>query len=177
MPYVLVPRSVFFLRNADFFFLLAQSCGTNPSHHPRKRRSFGTKCPIGWQRCAHLSGIGGEDCIDIRNDLESCGGCINLGDREVSPADGEDCTALSNVNVVGCKRGRCVIGQSFQCPAICLGSTDFWSFNRELQERIHEECRRHDLLVHATRSARPHLSPYAFESPSVTSHAYYMSSC
>jgi len=47
------------------------------------------------------SGGGAYECIDIRSNLEACGGCPGDG--------GVDCTALYGVSDVECTKGRCVV--------------------------------------------------------------------
>ncbi|KAI0373823.1 hypothetical protein BV20DRAFT_678096 [Pilatotrama ljubarskyi] len=72
---------------------------------PRSHRS----CPVYGLRGA----IRGHECIDVRNDLESCGGCVSddsqFGER--SADGGRDCSAIPNVDSVTCRRGACVIGR------------------------------------------------------------------
>ena len=68
-------------------------------------------CRRSYTACPHISGRGGWDCVDTKNDPEMCGGCISL-DGTSGKGDGQDCTAIPNVNIVHCKRGGCVIGKS-----------------------------------------------------------------
>ncbi|KAI9070008.1 hypothetical protein FKP32DRAFT_1535591, partial [Trametes sanguinea] len=53
------------------------------------------------------------ECIDIRRDLESCGGCVYndspFGER--TAGGGRDCSAIPNVDNVRCDKGECVIGK------------------------------------------------------------------
>ncbi|KAI0373826.1 hypothetical protein BV20DRAFT_962413 [Pilatotrama ljubarskyi] len=95
--------------------------GGNPSPRAVKRREgpgpYGdAKCPFGWRSCPvyGLLGKGGEgvfECVDVRRDLESCGGCVNndspSGER--TAGGGRDCSAIPNVDEVRCARGECVI--------------------------------------------------------------------
>ncbi|KAG8996019.1 hypothetical protein FRB93_000981 [Tulasnella sp. JGI-2019a] len=62
-------------------------------------------CPQGHQQCFLYSGIGGFECVDIRNDPESCGGCVSGGDDD----EGQDCTAIPGVNIVKCRQKKCAI--------------------------------------------------------------------
>lgn len=55
-----------------------------------------TACPL-------ENGLSGWDCINTAATLESCGGCLSLG-------EGEDCTIIKGVDKVGCVHGKCVIG-------------------------------------------------------------------
>ena len=53
------------------------------------------------------------ECVDVRRDLESCGGCVYddspFGERTAD--GGRDCSAIPNVDSVTCKAGACVIGE------------------------------------------------------------------
>ncbi|WOO84261.1 Protein priA [Vanrija pseudolonga] len=74
-----------------------------------KRRSLSTKCPRGYDKCALPTG--GFDCVDVDNDLESCGGCPSYGDDEDSVnARGVDCSVLPGVASVACVKGECRVG-------------------------------------------------------------------
>ncbi|KAG8958012.1 hypothetical protein FRC03_009539 [Tulasnella sp. 419] len=53
-----------------------------------------------------LHGRGGYDCVDVANDLESCGGCMDFTD---SPDSGKDCTAIEGANAIQCVKGKCVV--------------------------------------------------------------------
>ncbi|KAF9457148.1 hypothetical protein BDZ94DRAFT_264697 [Collybia nuda] len=56
------------------------------------------------------SKLRGYDCIDINNDLESCGGCVDRSlDGERSSDGGRDCSAIPNVDTVRCEARKCVI--------------------------------------------------------------------
>jgi len=63
-------------------------------------------CARGYKKCAHYSGMGGFDCVDVANDPESCGDCVSTED---APGTGRDCTAIPGVSIVQCKRGGCLI--------------------------------------------------------------------
>ena len=51
------------------------------------------------------------ECVDIRRDLEACGGCVYndspFGER--TAAGGRDCSAIPNVDEVRCEKGQCII--------------------------------------------------------------------
>lgn len=49
----------------------------------------------------------GYDCVDVENDLESCGGCVTHG--QTSNDGGQDCSDIPWVNAVRCQKGRCLI--------------------------------------------------------------------
>lgn len=86
--------------------------GNSPNPNPssiNKRRVAAAKCPGGLKRCPHYAGLGGFECVDTQSDPESCGGCLGF-DAE---SDGVDCTAIPYVNRVSCRRGHCVIRESF----------------------------------------------------------------
>ena len=85
-------------------------------------------CPRGHKSCpvygSTLRGRGylkGHECVDVQNDLESCGGCVAddspFGGRTAD--GGRDCSAIPNVDSVSCKAGKCLIGEH------CLFSLGF----------------------------------------------------
>ena len=85
--------------------ILAVTTPGGPSGLPsRKKRT--QMCMRGLTACFHYSGRGGWDCLDTKSDVESCGGCVGPTGED----DGEDCTAIPNVNVVNCVESKCVIG-------------------------------------------------------------------
>lgn len=64
-------------------------------------------CPANLHSCP-VTGLDGEtsyECIDFATELESCGGCASVG-------EGLDCTAIPNVDSVGCEAGVCKV---FSC--------------------------------------------------------------
>ncbi|MBW0522603.1 hypothetical protein O181_062318 [Austropuccinia psidii MF-1] len=60
-------------------------------------------CPI--SRPNSLTSSGAYECLDVREEITSCGGCETLG-------EGLDCTSLKGVKSAGCAEGKCVI---FSC--------------------------------------------------------------
>ena len=85
--------------------ILAVTTPGGPSGLPaRKKRT--QNCMRGLTSCFHYSGRGGWDCIDTQSDAESCGGCVGPDALD----NGEDCTAIPNVNVVNCVKSKCMIG-------------------------------------------------------------------
>ncbi|SCZ98803.1 BZ3500_MvSof-1268-A1-R1_Chr3-1g05631 [Microbotryum saponariae] len=52
-----------------------------------------------------FAGLGGYECLDTRESLESCGGCS-------STDEGQDCTVIKGGLGVGCDNGSCVV---FSC--------------------------------------------------------------
>ncbi|WWD17886.1 hypothetical protein CI109_102330 [Kwoniella shandongensis] len=101
---------------------------TCPSGLPvqnRAKRSEMTTCPGGMSKCS----VGGWgvveekwECIDTQKDLESCGGCIHPTIGSSSP-QGQDCTALPNVNQVGCIAGTCQIQSCVRGFALASNGT------------------------------------------------------
>ncbi|KAG8936454.1 Dihydroxyacetone synthase [Tulasnella sp. 418] len=83
-------------------------CNPGPSPKPNNphRRDVHNRCARGYKRCALLHGRGGFDCVDIANDVESCGGCIDFTNSEGS---GKDCTAIEGANDVQCVKGQCAV--------------------------------------------------------------------
>ncbi|KAJ8463390.1 hypothetical protein ONZ51_g10287 [Trametes cubensis] len=74
-------------------------------------------CPNGLDACpiSGLSGLTGDfECVDIQNDIQSCGGCVSTG-------VGKDCTAIDGSWNVGCNNGKCVV---FTCAAGYKRSAD-----------------------------------------------------
>ncbi|KAI0086507.1 hypothetical protein BDY19DRAFT_346756 [Irpex rosettiformis] len=51
------------------------------------------------------------ECVDVRHDLESCGGCVHSDSLGGGPnsLDGQDCSQIAGVDTVRCVQGRCVI--------------------------------------------------------------------
>ncbi|KAJ7021464.1 hypothetical protein C8F04DRAFT_1314359, partial [Mycena alexandri] len=45
------------------------------------------------------------ECVDVQNDLESCGGCS----YDLSTSSGRDCSAIPGVSDVSCIKGQCVV--------------------------------------------------------------------
>ncbi|KAG8893411.1 hypothetical protein FRB99_001962 [Tulasnella sp. 403] len=82
-------------------------CGPEPSHKPKAKRSD-SSCPKGSKLCPRLSGTGGNQCVNVANDAESCGGCVGF-DSLGNDDTGRDCTAIPAVSVSRCVRGQCVI--------------------------------------------------------------------
>ncbi|KAI5477361.1 hypothetical protein MNV49_006426 [Pseudohyphozyma bogoriensis] len=63
------------------------------------RRRETRLCPEGFEACASKVGF---ECVNINEDLESCGGCPGT-------AESVDCTALSGVSSVACTAGACIV--------------------------------------------------------------------
>ncbi|KAF9030086.1 hypothetical protein BDZ89DRAFT_1132563 [Hymenopellis radicata] len=88
-----------------------------PSGLPQKRdlAYWGKKtqqtCRPGWTACGVFGG-GPRDweCVDTRNDLESCGGCaMDLLNSANGHGLGVDCTTLPGVADVSCVAGGCAV--------------------------------------------------------------------
>ncbi|KAG8891617.1 hypothetical protein FRC01_014605 [Tulasnella sp. 417] len=69
------------------------------------------RCGAGFKKCPLYTGMGGFDCVDVKNDPEQCGGCVSIDGvpRSFGGKEGQDCTAIPNVSVVNCVKGKCVI--------------------------------------------------------------------
>ncbi|KAK8858861.1 hypothetical protein IAR55_003092 [Kwoniella newhampshirensis] len=82
----------------------------------QRQQVMAQHCPKGLTACnvAGAIGAGAYECVDIDNDLESCGGCLHGEYNNVSAAVGQDCTAIGAAKVGGstCTKGECVI---YQC--------------------------------------------------------------
>ncbi|GAA6063426.1 hypothetical protein JCM10212_002612 [Sporobolomyces blumeae] len=72
-----------------------------PSGRARTRRNLSRRnlCPASHEACS-IEGTSGFECIDTSSSLEACGGC---------PGIGQDCTAITGVEGVGCVSGQCEI--------------------------------------------------------------------
>jgi len=76
-----------------------------PSGHHYKRTSkvrTRSLCPTGLDACPIIGQASDYECIDIENDLGSCGGCLETG-------AGQDCTAITGAWNVGCEQGSCAV--------------------------------------------------------------------
>ncbi|KAG8897148.1 hypothetical protein FRB99_008398 [Tulasnella sp. 403] len=82
---------------------------SNPTAINRKGKR--ANCGRGYKRCPLFSGMGGYDCVDVRNDPESCGGCVAPEGVTLRGATGKDCTAIPNVSVAACVSSKCVISE------------------------------------------------------------------
>ncbi|KAH9475155.1 Protein priA [Psilocybe cubensis] len=66
-------------------------------------------CPVGLAAC-QIIGRGTEswECVDTKQDLESCGGCMIQSSRPgFYKEEGVDCTAINGVSDVSCIEGKC----------------------------------------------------------------------
>lgn len=115
----------FFRRSVTLLkvILTALTGGSSPSGLSRRNvplTAMQRYCRGGYKSCliyGVLSGKGSVksyECIDIDNDLESCGGCVSDDSPhgEVNLVGGRDCSAIPNIDAVRCQKGVCVIGQS-----------------------------------------------------------------
>ncbi|KAH7869098.1 hypothetical protein F5879DRAFT_220621 [Lentinula edodes] len=68
-------------------------------------------CRPGWAACGIAGGgVRQWECIDIKNDLESCGGCpMDVVASDGKPGLGVDCTIIPGVSDVSCQSGRCAV--------------------------------------------------------------------
>ncbi|KAI0770393.1 hypothetical protein C8Q74DRAFT_1369565 [Fomes fomentarius] len=94
--------------------------GSSPTGMYRGRSVRRDACPKGHKNCPvygltpHGRGyLRAYECVDVRNDLESCGGCAAndspFGERAAD--GGRDCSAIPNVDSVTCMGGECVIAK------------------------------------------------------------------
>ncbi|KAL0948755.1 hypothetical protein HGRIS_008886 [Hohenbuehelia grisea] len=76
---------------------------------PRECAQPGYKaCPV-YKRGAKLTPSGIE-CVNVQNDLWSCGGCTSVTtENGYSEDGGRDCSSIPNVGTVSCRGGDCVI--------------------------------------------------------------------
>ncbi|EIW59555.1 uncharacterized protein TRAVEDRAFT_147597 [Trametes versicolor FP-101664 SS1] len=98
--------------------------GSFPSGYKRAPRALPRECARGHQSCpiygVRAGGAGyvrGHECVDVRSDLESCGGCVAddaPANGERSAGGGRDCSAIPHVDSVTCSAGACVIGRCEQ---------------------------------------------------------------
>ncbi|WAQ87339.1 hypothetical protein PtA15_8A243 [Puccinia triticina] len=95
-----------------------RSCsGPKPSGLPRRSlaatdASANEKCPAGLSACPISSGMplkptAGFECLDVQQEVSSCGGCASTG-------QGIDCATIKGVSSAGCSEGKCKI---FSCKA------------------------------------------------------------
>ena len=110
-------------------------------------------CPHGHKNCpiyglnAHVGYIKAYECIDIENDLETCGGCVaNDSPFGYRNADGgRDCSAIPNVDAVRCLGGECLISEfARQCTVLGLLFADAGG-RSEMLTRLRTRSKRGDL--------------------------------
>ncbi|KAF8886714.1 hypothetical protein BD779DRAFT_603412 [Infundibulicybe gibba] len=72
-------------------------------------KSTQKNCPI-YKNTKGTTMLAGYECVDVANDLESCGGCVDFSrDGRRSEDGGRDCSAIPGVDTVKCMLGKCVI--------------------------------------------------------------------
>ncbi|RPD56149.1 hypothetical protein L226DRAFT_488160 [Lentinus tigrinus ALCF2SS1-7] len=91
--------------------------GSSPTGIHGRRDIKRRACPAGHKSCPVYGSTSGRgflkayECVDVQNDLESCGGCVTndspFGERTFD--GGRDCSAIPNVNTVTCNAGKCLI--------------------------------------------------------------------
>jgi len=69
---------------------------------PRSLRSETLRCPIGETACPISSSTVSIECLDLKREISSCGGCTSLG-------QGENCLTIHGAAGVGCHLGKCVV--------------------------------------------------------------------
>ncbi|KAJ7214444.1 hypothetical protein GGX14DRAFT_443946 [Mycena pura] len=93
-----------------------KSCPSpHSTHYKRDPDYWGRRaqksCKHGWVACG-VSGGGPRDweCVDVKYDLESCGGChYGTVSARTGDATGVDCTAIPHVADVSCIGGSCTV--------------------------------------------------------------------
>ncbi|MBW0550967.1 hypothetical protein O181_090682 [Austropuccinia psidii MF-1] len=98
--------------SSDYCSLCPGRCATSPTALSRlRKRSQITLgfCPTGLDACpiSSLKPSAGYECINTKEELESCGGCATTG-------DGMNCNTLLGVKSAGCSAGQCL---AFDCEA------------------------------------------------------------
>ncbi|WWC92250.1 uncharacterized protein L201_007204 [Kwoniella dendrophila CBS 6074] len=111
-------------RDDGGFYLFKQAIEPQPTGgnsrrqlKERRRRAEALKhqyCPTSLTACVVGSDFESFECVDLRSDLESCGGCMNglygptAGNNTTI---GKDCSAIPNVALGGvtCSRGQCEV--------------------------------------------------------------------
>ncbi|EAU91114.1 hypothetical protein CC1G_03282 [Coprinopsis cinerea okayama7 len=94
-----------------------------PSGIPKRHWTPRSNCKAGERACPVYRGskVVSFNCVDIRSDLESCGGCVTYSnDGSPSPDGGRDCSAIPFVNDVRCSNGSCQIGSCARGYVISL---------------------------------------------------------
>ena len=94
------------------------------SHKRHLKSRTNTLCPTPMTACpikGLMSTSGDYECVDIRNDLNSCGGCVSVG-------AGQDCNAIPNVVNVACNSGVCE-GKLLTCSLIGSDLTCLFSWH------------------------------------------------
>ncbi|KAF9566804.1 GCC2 and GCC3 family protein [Agrocybe pediades] len=95
------------------FHVVSAGVKRRVNHAPLCNRMGQKACPVlgyNWRAGHHDHSRTSYECVDIDNDLESCGGCISHGSLgERLEGEGRDCSAIPNVKAVKCRQSRCVI--------------------------------------------------------------------
>ncbi|TFK77087.1 hypothetical protein BDN72DRAFT_884676 [Pluteus cervinus] len=86
-------------KSAEFWYPSNYNSGWRKRDHKARVARL---CPSGLDACPIAGSLGGYECIDTVNDLESCGGCVTTG-------QGQDCTAIPGAWNVGCEQGVCAV--------------------------------------------------------------------
>ncbi|KAF8886718.1 hypothetical protein BD779DRAFT_603449 [Infundibulicybe gibba] len=73
-------------------------------------KSTQKNCPI-YKNTKGTTMLAGYECVDVANDLESCGGCVDFSSRDGRKSEdgGRDCSAIPGVDTVKCTLGKCAI--------------------------------------------------------------------
>lgn len=81
-------------------------CSSPAARQRRRTVSNDLLCPYGHSACAIPGNKFGFECLDIRSDIESCGGCAF---PLPGATKGTDCTAVFGALDVSCQQGKCVV--------------------------------------------------------------------
>ncbi|PPQ88367.1 LOW QUALITY PROTEIN: hypothetical protein CVT25_002113 [Psilocybe cyanescens] len=90
---------------------LYKACPSSYGKRALSESSGKLLCPIGLSAC-QIIGRGTEswECVDTKQDLESCGGCmIQSSYPGFSKEEGVDCTAINGISDVSCVDSRCLV--------------------------------------------------------------------
>ncbi|KAL0951173.1 hypothetical protein HGRIS_007904 [Hohenbuehelia grisea] len=69
----------------------------------RSKSRSNSLCPSGLSACPIAGSLGQDyECLDVQEELESCGGCVSTG-------QGQDCTTIQGAWNVGCNNGSCYV--------------------------------------------------------------------
>jgi hypothetical protein len=74
------------------------------THKPHVRRRA-NRCQENYTACPLPGRKNLFECVDVMNDIQSCGACWSTG-------EGEDCTAFDDLATASCVMGKC----QYKCP-------------------------------------------------------------
>ncbi|KAG2035386.1 hypothetical protein BDR03DRAFT_525445 [Suillus americanus] len=83
-----------------------------PSKAPLSRRQNDPKCDGGRSMCGVTDDTGRPwKCVDVKTDVETCGGCVKAVPGGKAPVTGVNCKEIKGVisDTVTCGNGRCIV--------------------------------------------------------------------